>query len=142
MRGGFVIPNGLLNFAISLAAQINGRPIYQGSLTFSPSTGLTNDIHHFDTSGFGVPVAGTVNLNDAIDQVVTSVKAGDGNVVPAEFGGTKGVVMTVQNTLSNVVIQQEMRLQLDLDANEFLQSPAAASMRGRFRQLRGFGPPH
>lgn len=139
MRGGFVIPTGLLNFAIDLAAQINGQPIYQGRLTFSPGTGVTNEIEHFDTSGFGVPVTGNVNVNDAISQVVTSVQAGDGNVAPAAFADAEGVVLTVQNTLSNVVIQQQMRLQLDLEAGAFMESPAGLSLRNRMRQLGGLG---
>lgn len=136
MRGGFVVPNGLLNFAIDVAAQINGQRIYEGRLTFSPATGMTGGVTNFDTSGFGVPVTGNVKLTDAINQVVTSVQAGKGNVAPVGFNGANGFMMTVQNTLSNVVIQQQMQVQLDLQANQFIQPQAVTSMQARMGQLR------
>jgi hypothetical protein len=136
MRGGFVVPNGLLNFAIDVAAQINGQRIYEGRLTFSPATGITGGVTNFDTSGFGVPVTGNVKLTDAINQVVTSVQAGKGNVAPTSFNGANGFLMTVQNTLSNVVIQQQMQVQLDLQASQFIQSQAMTNMQARMGQLR------
>jgi hypothetical protein len=136
MRGGFVVPNGLLNFAIDVAAQINGQRIYEGRLTFSPATGVTGGVTNFDTSGFGVPVTGNVKLTDAINQIVTSVQAGNGNVAPTGFNGANGFMMTVQNTLSNVVIQQQMAVQLDLQANQFIQSQAVTDMQARMGQLR------
>lgn len=136
MRGGFVMPTGLLNFAIDVAAQINGQRIYEGRLTFSPATGVTGGVTNFDTSGFGVPVAGNVKLADAINQVVTSVQTGNGNVAPTSFNGANGFMMTVQNTLSNVVIQQQMAVQLDLQASQFIQSQAVTNMRSRMGQLR------
>jgi hypothetical protein len=140
MRGGFVVPNGLLNFAIDVAAQINGQRIYEGHLTFSPATGVTGGVTNFDTSSFGVPVTGNVKLADAINQVVTSVQAGKGNVLPPSFNGTNGFIMTVQNTLSNVVIQQQMQVQLDLQASKFLESQAVANMRTRMGQLNHLTP--
>lgn len=136
MRGGFVVPNGLLNFAIDVAAQINGQRIYEGRLTFSPAAGVTSGVTNFDTSGFGVPVAGNVKLADAVNQIVTSVQAGNGNVAPMSFNGANGFMMTVQNTLSNVVIQQQMQVQLDLQASQFIQSQAVTNMQARMSQLR------
>lgn len=136
MRGGFVMPTGLLNFAIDVAAQINGQRIYEGRLTFSPATGVTGGVTNFDTSGFGVPVTGNVKLTDAINQVVTSIQAGNGNVAPVGFNGANGFMMTVQNTLSNVVIQQQMQVQLDLQAARFIESQAVTNMRTRMGQLR------
>lgn len=139
MRGGFVMPTGLLNFAIDVAAQINGQRIYEGRLTFSPATGITGGVTNFDTSGFGVPVTGNVKLTDAINQVVTSIQAGNGNVAPVGFNGANGFTMTVQNTLSNVVIQQQMQVQLDLQAAQFIESQAVTNMRTRMGQLRYLG---
>jgi hypothetical protein len=136
MRGGFVVPNGLLNFAIDVAAQINGLRIYEGRLTFSPATGITGGVTHFDTSGFGVPVTGNVKLTDAINQIVTSVQAGNGNIAPVGFNGANGFMMTVQNTLSNVVIQQQMQVQLDLEADRFIPSQAVMNLQSRMSQLR------
>jgi hypothetical protein len=139
MRGGFVMPTGLLNFSVELAAQINGLPIYQGTLTFSPGTGVTNNITVFDTTGpefNGVPVTGDVNIAGEMNQIVASVKAGNGNVSPTTFAGATGFVATVQNTVSNVAIQQEMRVRLDLSADHFLPSVAATQLRNNLRQVR------
>ena len=139
MRGGFVMPTGLLNFSVDLAAQINGLPIYKGSLTFSPGTGVTNNITVYDTTGpefSGVPVTGEVNIAGEMNQIVASVKAGNGNVSPTTFAGATGFVATVQNTVSNVAIQQEMRVRLDLSADHFLPSVAATRLRGNLDQVR------
>jgi len=142
MRGGFVMPAGLLNFSVDLAAQINGLPIYQGSLTFSPGAGVTNNITVFDTTGpefGGVPVTGDVNIAGEVNQIVSSVQAGNGNVAPSTFAGASGFVATVQNTVSNVAIQQEMRVRLDLSADHFLPSVAATQLRSRLQQVGNLG---
>lgn len=142
MRGGFVMPTGLLNFSVDLAAQINGLPIYQGSLTFTPGAGVTNNITVFDTTGpefGGVPVTGDVNIAGEVNQIVASVQAGNGNVAPATFGGASGFVATVQNTVSNVAIQQQMRVRLDLSADHFLPSVATTQLRSRLEQVGNLG---
>jgi len=142
MRGGFLMPAGILNFAIDIAAQFNGHRIYDGQLTYSPGAGLASSVTHYDTSGLGVPVSGNVKLGDAINQIVTSVQAGNGNVAPESFNGANGFFVTVQNTLSNVVIQQQMRVRLDLDADHFLPSHAVMGLRNRLQQMQHFGSFH
>jgi hypothetical protein len=136
MRGGFLLPAGILNFAIDVAAQFNGQRIYDGQLSYSPGTGFSNTVTHYDTTNLGVPVSGKVKLGDAINQIVTSVQAGDGNVAPTRFNGANGFVVTVQNSLSNVVIQQQMQVRLDLEASRFIQSQTVTNMRSRLGQLR------
>lgn len=135
LRGGFILPDGVLNFAIDVAAQINGQRIYDGQLSFSPG-GMVGSITQHDTTGLGVPVTGNVSLGDAINQVVTSIQAGNGNIAPSNFNGTNGFVMSVQNTLSNVAIQQHLGIRLDLDAGQFLPSVSTAAMRNRMGQLQ------
>ena len=136
MRGGFLVPSGILNFAVDVAAQINGHRLYEGHLTYSPSAGIGGGVTQYDTSALGVPVSSNVNLNDAVNQIVTAIQAGHGNVAPSGYNGANGFVMSVQNTLSNVVIQQQMHVRLDLEANRFLESQATTQWRSRLAQLR------
>lgn len=136
MRGGFLLPAGVLNFAIDVAAQVNGQRIYDGQMTYTPGAGIGGSVTHYDTSGLGLPVTGDVKLSDAINQIVTSIRAGNGNVALAGYNGANGFVMTVQNTLSNVVIQQQMQVRLDLAASHFIQSQAVTNLQNRMGQLR------
>ena len=139
MRGGFVVPAGLLHFSVNLNAQINGQPIYAGSLTYNQGDpGVTDTVTvstPFDVNG--KPVTGDVR--SGINQVVASVQAGNGNFAPGTFDGGTGFVATVQNTISNVAIQQEMRVRLDLSADHFLPSAAATALRNRLQQVGTLG---
>lgn len=143
MRGGFVMPDGILSFSVDLAAQINGETIYTGGISFdrSVSPNVVNTVNNYadgDTPTMigGVPVI--ANVRDGINQVVTSVRAGEGNMV-SPFANTTGFVATVQNTLSDVAIQQQMQVQLELSADHFLPSPAATRLRSRVQQMGNLG---
>lgn len=141
MRGGFVMPDGILSFSVDLAAQINGETIYTGGISFNHTDGLINTVDNHaagDTPTMigGVPVI--ANVKHGINQVVASVLAGEGNMV-SPFANTTGFVATVQNTVSDVAIQQQMQVQLELSADHFLPSPAATQLRSRVQQMGNLG---
>jgi hypothetical protein len=142
MRGGFVMPDGILSFSVDLHAQINGAEIYRGNISYDGMGRISTVDNHAEgntpTMIGGVPVI--ANVRDGINQVVASVRAGEaGSNTVSPFDNTTGFVATVQNTLSNVAIQQQMQVHLKLSADHFLPSVAATQLRSRLQQMGNLG---
>jgi hypothetical protein len=100
-RGGFIGVGGITYFSIDLAGIVNGQQLYDFHASLSNGQITQNG------SGNGVSV-------DA-NRILAQIQNGTGNS-NGGFTGTHGLVNNVQNSLSNVVIQQIANLRIDLSA--------------------------
>jgi len=108
MRGGFNLGSlGILRFSIDFAANIDNTPIYDGGLSFDGTT-FTNTLTIHD------PTRGNVTFDNALGQITAAVQNGGFNTSPGSFSQAGGAFNIVQNSQSNIVIQQITSIAVDL----------------------------
>ncbi len=102
LRGGFVTASGVEHFSLKLST-------LQGTALMSEFI-----ISLTDAGTLSVNESSMINLSDAQNQVVATFQLGEGNLVPVNFLGANGLFNVVQNSLSDVVIHQNIEIRLDL----------------------------
>lgn len=113
MRGGFLAGGLFQFFSISMDASMNGSQLYEASWD--------------STSGLTVNPTANPNATSSVtfngQQLSSIIQSGGGNMVGnTAFQGGGGVFNVIQNTLDNVVIQQNTQIRLDIDRSMISES--------------------
>lgn len=102
LRGGFVTASGVEHFSLRLTTFIDNALMDEFVISLT------------DAGTLAINESSIIGLADAQNQVVATLQLGEGNLVPVNLIGASGLFNIVQNTLSDVVIRQNVEIRLDL----------------------------
>jgi hypothetical protein len=126
LRGGFITPNGFVRVGIDLQGSIEGVDVprieFSAQIERDTRNG-TNSVVINDDPANGV----RITFNEAQGRFQSVVQQGGGNGISLNsFDNAKGMFFTIQNSLSNVTIQQ--RVGINIETN-LLNTSSPAMLR-------------
>lgn len=102
LRGGFATASGVRHFSVKLSTIIDGALMDEFVISLT------------DAGTLEVSESSLITLSEAQDQIVATLQLGEGDMVPVDLLGASGLFNIVQNSLSNVVIHQNLEIRMDL----------------------------